>query len=219
MPPSSSKSPKRARSPSSSRSTTTSKTKVVRRWLPVVLYLPNLIGYARVATLVAGMMANNPSSNQAIWCLTISMLLDYIDGPAARMLNQCSQFGDLLDHYTDHITMMYLVYATAANNTFGRINIFSSLLHNGSTCLYMLCKGHYMKHGKGNAVTRAIETHNYWNLPSLMWGFNTYLIPLIKMSYAHDHGLAIASASTSLLDIADGLGMIVTLTYTIAMWV
>ena len=80
-----------------------------KKKLPVVLYVPNLIGYVRVITLVMGAMAESPASNTAIWCLTISLVLDYIDGPAARYLNQCSQFGDLLDHYADHLTMMYLV--------------------------------------------------------------------------------------------------------------
>ena len=80
--------------------------------------------------------------------------------------------------------------------------------------------GHYFKHTeKGNVVTRAIEANNYWNLMSLMWGFNTYIIPLVKMSYAHDHGVAIDNASTLLLDVTDGLSMLVTLTYTVAMWV
>ena len=44
-----------------------------------------------------------------------------------------------------------------------------------------------------------------------------YLIPLIRMSYAHDHKLSL-TASTQLLDLADMLGMVVTITYTIAMW-
>ena len=37
------------------------------------------------------------------------------------------------------------------------------------------------------------------------------------MSYAHDHKLSL-TASTQLLDLADMLGMVVTITYTIAMW-
>lgn len=187
------------------------------RRLPVVLWLPNLIGYVRFATLIAGAL-DDPASDMAIWCLTISLLLDFIDGPLARMLDQCSQFGDLLDHYCDHLTMMYLVYVTSADNLFGKLNIGASLLHNGAACLYMLVKGHYMKHGKGNAVTRAIEVNNYWNMLSLLWGFNTYIIPLIKMSYTKEFGVPLGT-TTRLIDVTDGIGMIVTTSYTVAMWV
>jgi len=192
--------------------------KPAQKRLPVVLWAPNLIGYVRVVTMVMGMLEKDAASTMSIWCFTISLLLDYIDGPVARKLDQCSQFGDLLDHYTDHLTMMYLVYATSDSSAFGRINIFASGLHNGSACLYMLVKGHYMKHSKGNTFTRAIEANNYWNMLSLLWGFNTYIIPLIKMSYAHDFGMGVTS-TTSMLGIIDAIGMTLTLGYTIAMWI
>ena len=191
-----------------------------KKRLPVFLYAPNLVGYVRVATLIAGAMEPNPASSTAIWCLTVSLLLDYFDGPLARRLDQCSQFGDLLDHYCDHLTMMYLVYVTSHQSSlFGKINILANGLHNGAACLYMLFKGHYMKHGKGNKVTKIMEANNYFNMPSLAWNFNTCLIPLIKLSYMHDHNLKIDNASTSLIDVADMLGMAATLTYTIAMWI
>ena len=64
-----------------------------------------------------------------------------------------------------------------------------------------------------------MEANNYFNMPSLAWNFNTCLIPLIKLSYMHDHNLKIDNASTSLIDFADMLGMAATLTYTIAMWI
>jgi len=187
-----------------------------KRRLPVVLWAPNLIGYVRVITFVLGMYYS-PASQAAVWNMVASLALDFIDGPVARKLNQCSQFGDLLDHFTDHFTMMYLVYITNGSSMFGRCNILVSALHNGAACAYMTCKGHYMKHGKGNFVTKAIEANNYWNMPSLLWGFNTYIIPLIKLSYAVELGIGV-TVTTPLLTFVDALGMIVTLAYTIAMW-
>lgn len=210
--------PSKGRSSSQNGSPAKSPAKKARK-LPVVLWAPNLIGYVRLVTLVVGARCDNPASSMAIWCLTVSLLLDYIDGPVARKLNQCSKFGDLLDHYCDHITMMYLVYVTYDPNTwFGVINVAASALHNGVACLYMLVKGHYMKHGSGNLVTKAIEKNNYWNMWSLMWNFNTCIIPLVKLSYIAQHKLP-PGTSTLLLDVADACGMLVSLTYTVAMWV
>lgn len=185
----------------------------------MALYVPNLIGYVRLITLVVGARCENPASSLAIWCLTISLLLDYIDGPVARKLDQCSQFGDLLDHFCDHLTMMYLVYVTYSRNSyFGTVNVLVSALHNSIACFYMLYTGHYMKHGAGNPVTKAIEKNNYWNIWSLMWNFNTCVIPLVKLSYIYEHACLSTGSSTLLLDVADAGGMLVSLVYTIAMW-
>lgn len=170
----SNKSPAATRPASDAKKLTESKSAAPPRRLPVFLWAPNLIGYIRVLTLIEGMRAEDPASNYALWCITTSYLLDYLDGPCARKLNQCSQFGDLLDHFTDHATNMYLVWVTSPHNTlYGRTNIGVSAIHNGVIFLYMIAKGHYMKHGSGNVVTRAIEQNNYWNVWSLLWGFNT----------------------------------------------
>ena len=80
--------------------------------LPIALYLPNLIGYVRVISLVVALMEEDPSSSTAIRAVVLSLALDYIDGPIARRLDMCTQFGDLLDHYTDHVTMLWLVWVT-----------------------------------------------------------------------------------------------------------
>ena len=187
------------------------------RRLPMLLWAPNLIGYVRVITLILAMREADPGSNLAIYYLTTSLLLDYIDGPCARWLDQCSQFGDLLDHYTDHITMMWLVYLTAASSTLGRVDLAVSAFHNGMVCLYMLYNGHYMKHTKhGNAITRAIEANNFWNFPSLLYCGNCILFPLVKLSYASTLSIRpVAAATTPLVDFFCSLGAISTLAYTV----
>merc|ERR1719181_1620840 len=91
--------------------------------LPVLLWPPNLIGYVRVLTLLAAVFDSEPTSSYAIWMVAASLILDYFDGPCARRMNMCSQFGDLLDHYTDHVTMMWLVYvATKGSGPLGQVN-------------------------------------------------------------------------------------------------
>lgn len=67
----------------------------------VYLFVPNLIGYARIVLMFISFyfMPTNP------WPATISYLLseflDAFDGHAARALNQCTMFGAVLDMVTD----------------------------------------------------------------------------------------------------------------------
>ena len=188
--------------------------------LPLLLWPPNLIGYVRVLTLIAAMCEADPASAYAAWMLTASLVLDYFDGPCARRLNMCSQFGDLLDHYTDHVTMMWLVYVTTDGaGTWGQVNLGISAVHNSVAFVYMLLRGHYFKHSeRGNLVTRTIEANNYWNPASMLYCGNCILFPLIKMSLAHTHGMRPFATTTSLIDATDMCGAIVTLAYSLAVW-
>jgi len=183
--------------------------------LPFWLYIPNLIGYIRVAGLIISLREEDPWSSTSIWALVLSLGLDYIDGPIARALGQCTQFGDLLDHYTDHITMFWLVYVTSGSS----VNIAVNAFHCFVACVYMAMYGHYFKHSTGgNVITRLVEQNNYFNMPAMLWNGNTCIIPLVKMSYALEHGVP-HRATTSLVDFFDYLGLAVTLAYSIAVWV
>lgn len=71
---------------------------------PVALYIPNLLGYLRIILSFYGLkhaLQQHPHKALNIWIS--AALLDLIDGVAARMLNQCSQFGILLDIASDNI--------------------------------------------------------------------------------------------------------------------
>jgi len=180
--------------------------------VPFWLYVPNLIGYVRVAALIIAMLQSDPGSALAVRMLFLSLALDFIDGPLARKLNMCTQFGDLLDHVCDHVTMCYCVYITTNSN----VNNVLNFVHMVVTLGYMAYYGHYFKHSAdGNMVTRAIEANNYFNMPALLWNANTCIIPLVKLSYSVEHGLS-RFATTELLDILDVLGCAVTIGYTVA---
>ena len=105
----------------------------------------------------------------------------------------------------------YLVYMTSAST----VNIILNFIANIVVALgYMIYKGHYFKHSSdSNFVTRTVEEGNYWNLPSLLWSCNCIIVPFIKLSYHIERGLDIKS-STSLLDFADYLGLVITVAYT-----
>jgi CDP-diacylglycerol--inositol 3-phosphatidyltransferase len=77
----------------------------------VWLYLPNLIGYARVLTILgAAACGTDPALTAPFFLLyATSYLLDAFDGPAARYLGQTSRFGAVLDMVTDRVSTALLL--------------------------------------------------------------------------------------------------------------
>ncbi|KAI9599304.1 CDP-alcohol phosphatidyltransferase-domain-containing protein [Syncephalis fuscata] len=75
----------------------------------VFLFVPNLIGYARVILAVLSLlvMPTQPLNCVVLYC--ISCLLDAVDGNAARYFNQCSRFGAVLDMVTDRCTTICML--------------------------------------------------------------------------------------------------------------
>ncbi|KAJ7097984.1 phosphatidylinositol synthase [Mycena belliarum] len=75
----------------------------------VFLFVPNLIGYARI--ILAGIsmqyMSYHPIYCTIAYC--VSYLLDAVDGQAARALGQTSKFGAVLDMVTDRCTTSCLL--------------------------------------------------------------------------------------------------------------
>ena len=75
----------------------------------VLLYVPNLIGYARVLSTLASLtlMLTAPQH----WVVAIALYIgsfvgDLFDGLVARKLNQTSTFGGLLDMVTDRCSTL-----------------------------------------------------------------------------------------------------------------
>jgi len=75
----------------------------------VFLFVPNLIGYARVALMLAACWYMPADHMTATACYLLSGLLDALDGHAARLLNQSSNFGAMLDQLTDRCATMCLL--------------------------------------------------------------------------------------------------------------
>lgn len=71
--------------------------------LPVPLYVPNLLGYARILLAFAGLHFSATNSRLAVSIWIVSASLDLIDGILARALNQTSSLGILLDIAADNI--------------------------------------------------------------------------------------------------------------------
>lgn len=80
----------------------------------VLWFVPNLIGYLRVAMalLAFGLMAK---SGEDYWLVAVLLYIgsfvgDLFDGWAARKLDQCSVMGGLLDMITDRCATLGFLY-------------------------------------------------------------------------------------------------------------
>ncbi|RVE50237.1 hypothetical protein evm_005072 [Chilo suppressalis] len=67
----------------------------------IFIFVPNLIGFARVILLIISLYFMPTHCVVACTCYITSALLDAFDGHAARYFNQSTKFGAMLDQLTD----------------------------------------------------------------------------------------------------------------------
>ncbi|CAD7086865.1 unnamed protein product [Hermetia illucens] len=75
----------------------------------IFLFVPNLIGYARIILAIISFWFMSTNYIISGWCYIISVSLDSMDGYAARALNQSTRFGAMLDQLTDRCGTMGLL--------------------------------------------------------------------------------------------------------------
>lgn len=75
----------------------------------VFLFVPNLIGYARILLLGCSFYLMLDNYLLAIALYSLSYVMDAFDGFAARLFNQSSVFGSMLDMLTDRVSTMCLL--------------------------------------------------------------------------------------------------------------
>jgi len=93
----------------------------------VFLFVPNLIGYARVVLALVGYAVALSNHHVMFFCYLGSQLLDAFDGLAARKLGQSSQFGAVLDMVTDRASTACLCIVLGALYP-SRVPLFSALI-------------------------------------------------------------------------------------------
>lgn len=81
--------------------------------LKVLFYLPNIVGYVRVVLLISGLCLTPHHPMWACALLTLSGLLDMLDGFLARLLNQSSKFGAIFDYALDRATLACFLFFIA----------------------------------------------------------------------------------------------------------
>jgi CDP-diacylglycerol--inositol 3-phosphatidyltransferase len=104
----------------------------------VFLFVPNLIGYARV--ILAGLSLHYMSYHPRYCTIAyvVSCLLDAVDGQAARALGQTSKFGAVLDMVTDRCTTSCLLcYLASAYPDFAIVFQFLIALDFSSHYMHM----------------------------------------------------------------------------------
>ncbi|KAK9312332.1 CDP-alcohol phosphatidyltransferase-domain-containing protein [Lipomyces starkeyi] len=75
----------------------------------IFLFIPNLIGYARVILALGSLAVMRFHPKICTWLYVVSCLLDAFDGAAARKFNQSTKFGAILDMVTDRCTTSCLI--------------------------------------------------------------------------------------------------------------
>lgn len=75
----------------------------------VFFYIPNIIGYARILLLGFSFYYVLEHHRLAMLLYLISYSLDALDGLTARLFNQSSLFGSILDMLTDRVSTMFLL--------------------------------------------------------------------------------------------------------------
>eukprot|EP01063_Lacrimia_lanifica_P003636 TRINITY_DN1195_c0_g1_i1.p2 TRINITY_DN1195_c0_g1~~TRINITY_DN1195_c0_g1_i1.p2 ORF type:complete len:227 (+),score=106.79 TRINITY_DN1195_c0_g1_i1:55-681(+) len=145
--------------------------------MSVYLYVPNLIGYARVALTIYSYFIFFDDPMTFLICYWVGFLLDAADGQAARMLNQCSKFGGILDMITDRAATAGLVlllshlYVAEYGKTVAVWAALFSGLDLVSHFARIYCTGGMTASHKGTDTTRNPLLKVYYNNRIVLGGF------------------------------------------------
>nr|KAF6440072.1 CDP-diacylglycerol--inositol 3-phosphatidyltransferase [Rousettus aegyptiacus] len=142
----------------------------------IFLFVPNLIGYARIVFAIISFyfMPCCPLTASSFYLL--SGLLDAFDGHAARMLNQGTRFGAMLDMLTDRCSTMCLLVnlallyprATLLFQLSMSLDVASHWLHLHSSVIRG-SESHKMIDLSGNPVLRI-----YYTSRLALWAFSEW---------------------------------------------
>ncbi|CAI5703995.1 hypothetical protein KXD40_002457 [Peronospora effusa] len=72
-----------------------------RTVMGVFFYVPNVIGYMRILLSIYSLAVAFTDYKTSVLCYALSFTCDYFDGFFARLCDQCSSFGAVLDMVTD----------------------------------------------------------------------------------------------------------------------
>ncbi|XP_057717312.1 CDP-diacylglycerol--inositol 3-phosphatidyltransferase [Corythoichthys intestinalis] len=126
----------------------------------IFLFVPNLIGYARIVLALVSFFLMPCCPFPAFFCYMLSALLDAFDGHAARALNQSTQFGAMLDMLTDRCATMCLLVNLAL--------IYPSYLFLFQLSMCLDIASHWLHlHSstvKGSASHKSIDLSGNWLL-------------------------------------------------------
>lgn len=130
--------------------------------LKIIFYVPNIIGYLRIAILLVSWVKwDEPSTFIPLFILSSG--LDFVDGVIARWLGQTSAFGAWLDVVIDNVSRSMIW--TRLMPRFGFL--FASLEWLTFVCTHQLGKN-WKTHAKQPAFVKAVMADNF-NTPLGLW--------------------------------------------------
>ena len=140
--------------------------------LPVVLYLPNLLGYLRIGLAFYGLCLCDQYPVITILVFLLSASLDLLDGPLARALQQTSSLGVLVDVAADNLlrTCGWMAAACHADSSpwvksVAVVLISVEWMTMVSTQLHAAIHGQHWKQSRANDpwLVRALFANNFRN--------------------------------------------------------
>jgi len=135
----------------------------------VYLFIPNLIGYARVLLVIAAFYFN---ASPALFfaCYALSELLDAVDGYAARHFNQSTKYGAVLDMVTDRCSTAALMVLLA--------NYYPTYMFDLMALIALDLTSHYahlyVTLLKGEASHKSVDENTF--LPIRLYYGNKYVL-------------------------------------------
>ncbi|EFJ50781.1 phosphatidylinositol synthase [Volvox carteri f. nagariensis] len=137
----------------------------------VYLYVPNLIGYARVAAAIYAFAVAFTSPYQCVAAYFLSFVCDELDGRFARMLNQTSTLGAVLDMVTDRLATTGLLLV---------VTMVYPQLHVVTICLIFL---DVFSHWFQMYASLAVGATTHKDVKSKSWLVRTYYGNRLFMGY------------------------------------
>ena len=157
---------------------------------PVFLFVPNLVGYARVVLAAAGIYC---MGIERLWMhgaalYFVAFACDALDGIAARHFDQCSTFGAVLDMVTDRCSTAALFVTLAGlYPQFQLAFIFLLVLDFASHWIQMVsAKGHHKDIGEDRNLLVRLFYNVYLFFGYCCVGTELFYIMLVVLRHLPD---------------------------------
>ena len=150
----------------------------------VLLYVPNLIGYGRLAAIIYGFHGDGVFDSAPLTFLllyALNMALDGIDGAAARRLNQTSAFGAWLDVVVDNLgrTLLWCRVAPAVGPW------ICCLEWTTFSCTHTLGAGWKMDFGSAPGIVMRVMANGFYTALGVWAIAGLHCLPLLIYSQSH----------------------------------
>jgi CDP-diacylglycerol--inositol 3-phosphatidyltransferase len=106
----------------------------------VLLFIPNVIGYARLTLMLISFYLAKTDPTKTVVLYLLSFICDELDGRFARMFDQCTEFGAVLDMVTDRLATTGLliilseIYSSSSSTTENEYYFNAQFL-----CILLIC--------------------------------------------------------------------------------